>query len=557
MGDGEKVSTGQSLKKCCAFHWRGKASILIPLLTLPILIYGFSKNSSEFKCMYLVINMALFWITECIPLYLTSVFPVIFLPLFGILSSEVVCSFYFTDTLVMFLGGLIIALAIEYSNLHQRIALGTILLVGCSPRRLHFGLVMVTCFISLWISNSAATAMMCPIVKAVLNEMEGQNIFAVYMTQEEEPVEEGEKPHPSMISLAFYFGISYASTIGGCGTLIGTGTNLTFKGLYETRFPNSKEKVDFPIFMAYSIPIVVIVNVILLFLSLQMTHMGLFRKNSKIGQEVKKGTENQGVVKTVVTQRYKELGPWTCHEIQVAIMFTLMVVLLFTRKPGFMTGWGDFLNAKAIGSSAPVFLPLAILFALPTQYTFWKYCCGSAPFTGRTMDACISWVYIHKHTPWGLCFLLGGGFAIAEGSKASGMAKMLGDSLSFVSSLPTFLVVGLTLIVSLFCTAFASNVAICNILIPIFCEMALAIKVHPLLLTLPSMLAISMAYHLPVSTPPNAIVCGYASIKTKYLAVAGILPTIWALVCLWLNAMTWGLLIYPGCKEFPSWAKEE
>jgi len=98
--------------------------------------------------------------------------------------------------------------------------------------------------------------------------------------------------------------------------------------------------------MAYSIPIVVIVNVLLLYLSLQITHMGLFRKNSKIGQEVKKGTENQNVVKTVVVQRYKELGPWTCHEIQVAIMFTLMVVLLFTRKPGFMTGWGDFLNAK-------------------------------------------------------------------------------------------------------------------------------------------------------------------------------------------------------------------
>lgn len=557
MGDQEKISTGKSLKTCCGFHWRGKASVLIPLLTLPILIYGFAKNSPEYKCMYLVVNMALFWITECIPLYLTSVFPVIFLPLFGILTSEVVCSLYFTDTLVMFLGGLIIALAIEYCNLHQRIALGTILLVGCSPRRLHFGLTMVTCFISLWISNSAATAMMCPIVKAVLNEMEAQNIFAVYMTQEEEPVEEGEKPHPSMMSLAFYFAIAYASTIGGCGTLIGTGTNLTFKGLYETRFPDSKEKVDFPIFMAYAIPLVVIVNVLLVYLSLQITHMGLFRKNSKIGQEVAKATANKDVVKTVVQQRYKELGPWTCHEIQVAIMFVLMVVLLFTRQPGFMSGWGDFLNAKAIGSSAPVFLPTIMLFALPTQYTFWKYCCGSAPFTGRTMDACISWEFIHKHTPWGLCFLLGGGFAIAEGSRVSGMAKMLGDSLSFVSSLPTFLVVGLTLVVSLFCTAFASNVAICNILIPIFFEMALAIKVHPLLLTLPSMLAISMAYFLPVSTPPNAIICGYAGIKTKYLAKAGILPTVWALLLLWFNAMTWGFVIYPNCKDFPSWAKED
>jgi len=98
--------------------------------------------------------------------------------------------------------------------------------------------------------------------------------------------------------------------------------------------------------MAYAIPLVVIVNVLLVYLSLQITHMGLFRKNSKIGQEVAKATANKDVVKTVVQQRYKELGPWTCHEIQVAIMFVLMVVLLFTRQPGFMSGWGDFLNAK-------------------------------------------------------------------------------------------------------------------------------------------------------------------------------------------------------------------
>ncbi|XP_030562424.1 protein I'm not dead yet 2-like isoform X1 [Drosophila novamexicana] len=551
MADEEKISTGKSLKQCCKLHWRGKGTIIIPLVTLPVLLYGFSIQSPEFKCMYLVLNMALFWITECIPLYLTSIFPVVFLPLFSIMSSFDVCQLFFTDTLVMFLGGLIVALAVEYSNLHQRIALGTILLVGCSPRRLHLGLVAVTCFISLWISNSAATAMMCPIVKAVLMEMEAQNIFQISMTQEEQPMEEGDPPHPSLISMAFYFGVAYAATIGGCGTLIGTGTNLTFKGLYDTRFPNSQEKVDFPKFMMYSIPLVVLVNVVLLYFSLQITHMGLCRPNSNIGQQIKRGSENKDVVKQVVVQRFKELGPMTCHEIQVAILFVFMILLLFFKKPGFVTGWGVFLNAKAIGSSAPVMLSVVLLFALPTQYTFFKYCCGKAPFTGRTMDACLSWVYIQKHTPWGLCFLLGGGFALAEGSKRSGMAKMLGDKMSFIKSLPTFATIGVCILISLFCTAFASNVAICNILIPIFSEMAISIKTHPLLLTLPSSLAISTAYHLPVSTPPNAIICGYAFIKTKYLAIAGILPTIWAFLLLWVNALTLGYVVYPGTKKFP------
>ncbi|XP_030373931.1 protein I'm not dead yet 2-like [Scaptodrosophila lebanonensis] len=551
----EKLSVGKSLGQCCGNHWKGKAAVIIPILLLPLLIHGYRANSQEFKCMYLVGNMAIFWITECIPLYMTSILPVVFLPIFGILDSNTTCSLYFTDTLVMFLGGLFIALAIEYSNLHQRIALGTIMVVGCSPRRLHCGLITVTCFISLWISNSAATAMMCPIVKAVLNEMEAQNIFAVYMTQEEEPVEEGEKPHPSKISMAFYFGIAYASTIGGCGTLIGTGTNLTFKGLYDSRFPMSKEAVDFPIFMAYSIPLIVIVNTILLYISLQVTHMGLFRPNSKIGQEVKRGTDNKDIVKAVVQDRYKELGSMTCHEIQVAFMFTFMVFLLFTRKPGFIKGWGDLLNAKPIGSSCPVWLPVVLCFALPTQYTFFKYCCGSAPFPGRTMDALLSWEYLHNNTPFGLCFLLGGGFALAEGSKLSGMAKMLGDSMGFAEKMPDVCVQALTIFLGLFCTAFSSNVAICNILIPIFCEMALKIKMHPMNLTLPPALAISLAYHLPVSTPPNAIISGYAGIKTKYLAIAGILPTIWAFLLVLLNAISWAKIIYPGSTKFPEWAE--
>ncbi|EDW38303.1 GL12087 [Drosophila persimilis] len=551
----EKIPAKRSLGKCCALHWRGKATVLMPLLTLPLLIHGILDDEPAFRCMYLVSNMALFWITEAIPLYLTSLFPVVFLPLFDILGSDQVCKLYFSDTVVMFIGGLIIALAIEYSNLHQRIAMKTILLVGCSPRRLHFGLVMVTCFISLWISNSAATAMMCPIVKAVLSELDSQNIFTVYKSQEEEPMEEGDPPHPSTISMAFYFGVAYASTIGGCGTLIGTGTNLTFKGLYDTRFPKSKTQIDFPIFMAYAIPIVVIVNVLLLYFSLQVTHMGLFRGKSQTGLEVKRGTEGQAVVKTVIKARHQELGPMTCHEIQVTVLFILMVFLLFTRKPGFVTGWGDFLNAQKIGSGPPVWLPVMLLFALPTQYTFFKYCCGKPPFTGQSMDALLSWIYIHRNTPWGLCFLLGGGFALAEGSKVSGMAKMLGDSLKFASKMPPIVVEGMCILIGLFCTAFSSNVAICNILIPIFSEMALAIKMHPLKLTLPPSLAISMAYHLPVSTPPNAIISGYAGIKTKYLALAGILPTIWAFIVLMLNSQ-YGNIIFPESTKFPDWAKD-
>ncbi|XP_023174766.1 protein I'm not dead yet 2-like isoform X2 [Drosophila hydei] len=467
-------------------------------------------------------------------------------------SDSISASIWYIENLVMFLSGIFIALAIEYSNLHHRIALGTILLVGCGPRRLFFGLLMVTCFISMWISNSASTAMMCPIVKAILSEMAAQNIFDVFMTQEEEYVEEGDPPHPSMIAIGFYIGVAYASTIGGIGTLIGTGTNLTFKGLYDTRFPHIKEKVDFSSFMMYSLPFASILNVIILYFTMQITHMGLWRPNSMVGQQIKRGSMNKAVLKELLQERYRELGRWTCHEIQVGVVFICMILLLFFQSPGFMKGWSDLLNAKHIGGATPICLSVLLLFALPTQYAFFRYCCQTPPFTGRAMDACLSWAYLQRNTPWGLCFLLGGGFALAEGSKVSGMAKMLGDSLSFITGMPLMACVAFTIVVSLICTCVTANVAICNILIPVFSEMAVTIKVHPLMLTLPAALAISTSFHLPVSTPPNAIVCGYANIKTKYLAVAGIIPTISSFILIFVNAISWGQVVYPTINQFPS-----
>ncbi|XP_037730222.1 protein I'm not dead yet 2 isoform X4 [Drosophila subpulchrella] len=243
------------LGRCCKYHWRGKLAVMIPTLTSPILILGFTYDRAEYKCMYLIVTMALLWITEALPIYVTSMLPIAFLPLFGLVETPVVCRLYFTDTIVMFLGGLIMALGIEYCNLHTRIALRVIRIIGGSPRRLFVGLMSVSVFMGLWISNSAGTAMMCPIVKAVINEMDVNNIFPVYMTQEEEPVEEGDPPHPSKVSIAFYVGVAYASTIGGLGTLIGTGTNLVFKGIYDQRFPTSTEEITFANFMFYTIPL--------------------------------------------------------------------------------------------------------------------------------------------------------------------------------------------------------------------------------------------------------------------------------------------------------------
>lgn len=143
--------------------------------------------------------------------------------------------------------------------------------------------------------------------------------------------------------MAFYIATAYAASIGGVGTLIGTGTNLVFKGIYENRFPNAEDKIDFTRFMAWA-GALVWCNSLLLFICFQITHLGLFRPNSAIGQQVKAGALISDTVRAVVLQKYEELGKMTIHETQVAIWFSVMILLLFTRSPGIFPGWNTILN---------------------------------------------------------------------------------------------------------------------------------------------------------------------------------------------------------------------
>ncbi|KAH8243651.1 hypothetical protein KR032_009121, partial [Drosophila birchii] len=545
---------GFAARQCCKYHWRGKLTVIIPIINSPILYVGIRDDRSELKCLFLIACMACLWITEAIPIYVTSLLPVAYLPLFGLVPAETVCAKYFSDTVVMFLGGLIVALAIEYCNLHSRIALRVIRIVGGSPRRLLAGILIVTIFVGMWISNSAGTAMMCPIVKAVINEMDVNNVFPVYMTEEEEPYSDGEFPHLTKLAMVFYIGVAYCSAIGGVGTLIGTGTNLVFRGIYNQRFPNADVEITFTNFMMYTLPIVCILNGILVYFSFLITHMGLFRPNSKTGQAVKKANKNRKLVESVMRERHLALGPMSCHEIQVAVIFLLMIILLITRRPGFFDGWDTIVNAKQVKGSAAVMLIILILFALPTQYYFFKYCCGKAPFPAQRLDSLLAWKFVHENVPWGLCFLLGGGFALAEASQVSGVNKMVADSLKAFGSLPAYAIQMVMVCLAMMFSAVNSNVVVANILVPILCEMAIVVRIHPLYLTLPCTVAISMCYFLPVSTPPNAMVTQYAHIKTKYFALSGIVPSIIGFTMVIVNSNTYGKLIFKDLTTYPAWA---
>ncbi|XP_055376880.1 protein I'm not dead yet [Condylostylus longicornis] len=545
----QKLTCGTRIGKFFQYHWKGVVVLLLPILFSPLLFIE-TQYVKEYRCLYILLVMSFFWLTEVLPLPVTSMIPIVAFPVAGIMSSEATCALYFKDTLVMFIGGIMMALAVEHCNLHKRLALRVIQIVGCSPRRLHFGLVIVTMFISLWINNAAATAMMCPIIQAVLEQLEAQGMCKLH--RDDVKKSDDEPPYPSKITMCFYMGTAYAATMGGCGTIIGTATNLTFKGIYDGKFPNAKDSIDFATFMFYSVPPMLIYT-FLMYLYMQWAYMGLFRPNSKEAKEVNLGDAGAQVARKVIDEKYEQLGPMSCHEFSVMIAFILMILLYFTRHPGIFTGW-DSLFESEIKNASPTLLVVILCFILPANYAFLKWCSKSTDVPNKTINSLHSWKFIQQKVPWGLIFLLGGGFALAKGTEVSKLDKLLGQGLKGLKGLHPLVLLLVVILFAEFATEFSSNVAMCNIIVPVLIEMCLAIEIHPLYLVLPAGLACSMAFHLPVATPPNAIVASFANIRTKDMIICGIGPSLITIVVLFISCQTWGLVIYPNLMDgLPDW----
>ncbi|XP_067217378.1 protein I'm not dead yet-like [Linepithema humile] len=535
--------TGSFLKT----YWKIVFALVWILFLLPFLVI---YDCLEVRCAFVVLLMAGYWVTDCFPMAVTSLIPVVMFPSLGILSTADTCACYMNDTIMVFIGGLVLAIAIEHSNLHLRIALGVMKTVGCSHAKLLGGLCVVTTFISMWVSNTAATAMMVPIIFAVLRELEQAGLGMVFRT--EEKPDAAPEIKPTKLTKAYLLAAAYCSTFGGTGTIVGTGTNLTFKGIYESIFPES-EGINFTQWLIASFPQMV-VNSFLTWLYLRIAYMGFLRPRSKDAELATIGREGEAITNQVIETRYKNLGPISFHESAVAILFFTCMFLWLFRKPGFIVGWSEVITDVDLRDSVPVIFVLILMFFIPKDPSFiYSFSQDPAKRPKKSSEGLITWKAIESKMPWRLMFLLGGGFAISQGTVASCMAKRVGESLLPLRYLPPLLILVLLCIFIGTITEFTSNVGIANITLPVIAQMCVAMEMHPMYLMVPAALMCSFSFRLPVGTPPNAIITVAGHIPTKWLIAGGCTPAIYSLIVEIILFPTWGVYVF-GIKEFPTWA---
>jgi sodium-dependent dicarboxylate transporter 2/3/5 len=490
--------------------------LLGPALFIIILIFFDLEPSNPIvtRTAAVAVLMAVWWLTEAIPIAATALIPMALFPALGIMSGRAVAPIYFNYIIFLFIGGFIIALAMQKWNLHRRIAIRIIILIGASPRKVILGFMCATAFLSMWISNTATTMMMVPIAAAVLDKIEdtfGKDVLGRF------PV-------------ALLIGIAYAASIGGIATLIGTPPNLVLIRILKISFPDAPE-ISFASWMAFGLPFSIVFLLIAwrLLLLIFVPRKSVFRSEASIFRE-----------------EYKKLGKIKYEEVVVLITFLALALLwIFSNDIVIgnfvIPGWTRIMPESGYIDDGSVAIFMALLLFLIPSRTKEK---------GRLMD----WKTARR-LPWGIVILFGGGFALAAGFKESGLSDWLGGQLGGFSYFPALIIILMVCSGMTFLTEMTSNTATTQMILPILASIAVAIKMNPLMLMIPATLSASCAFMLPVATPPNAIIFGTGRITIGNLARAGFLLNLIGIFLVTLAVYLLGRIIFGiNPAEFPSWA---
>ncbi|MCG8573999.1 MAG: SLC13 family permease [Flavobacteriales bacterium] len=510
MENAPQNSKASLLKKI--FFW------LAPLLSLSIVLFGDldPERPETTYTLAVAVLMAIWWMTDVVPLAITSLLPLLLFPLFGVMDGKVVSATYFNHIIFLFLGGFLVALAIEKWGLHKRIALRILSMVGSSPARIMLGFMLATAFLSMWISNTATTMMMVPILISIISKLEEVN----------------GREKISNYAIGMLLAVAYSSSIGGISTLVGTAPNLSFVRILETHFPNAPE-INFTNWFLFALPITIILF-ILLYVYLYFLY-------------VRKKTEWKNIDKSEIKQSYRDLGKVTFEEKVLIVAFVSMALLWFFRADiqigqFRIPGWSNLFPEPGYFNDGTVAIFIAIiLFLIPSKQ--------------KKPDHIMDWKTSTK-IPWEIILLFGGGFALAAGIKESGLSNWFGEQLLFLKGVhPLILILCITFLIT-FLTEITSNTATVETFLPILAGLAMSIESNPILFMIPATIAGSMAFMLPVATPPNAIVFGTKRLRMAQMARTGLVLNLIAITVIALMTYFYGTEIFNADPTvYPDWAK--
>ncbi|QYZ79411.1 DASS family sodium-coupled anion symporter [Methanofollis formosanus] len=461
--------------------------------------------------------MIIWWITEAVPLEATALLPVVLFPALGVLTPTEATAPYADKVIFLFMGGFIIAMSMQRWGLHRRIALNIIKVVGTSPRRLILGFMIATAFLSMWISNTATAMMMIPIAIAIITTViPNASTLLKDMTPEQRDFSE-----------AIVISIAYAANIGGIATLIGTPPNGIFAAQMKALFP-AAPAIDFFSWMKFGVPLVMIFIPLTWLWLTYGSYRHLPTKVAHAGDIIDHQMEDLG--------RMSRGERWT---LMVFVLTALAWIFAKTKYIGDFTIPGLDMFFPGIHDSTIAIAGALLLFLLPVDRKKGIY----------TMD----WEWAVK-IPWGILILFGGGICLSVAFIKSGLANVIVDQLAMFGGLPIVLIVLIVGIAVSLLTEVTSNTAMASLMMPIMAVTSVSMGIHPYMLMLTVAVCTSMAFMLPVATPPNAV--AYAS---GYIDMKDLMRSGWVLnfigVGLWtffiFTVVMWALGFTPA---LPDWA---
>ncbi|USZ50491.1 MULTISPECIES: DASS family sodium-coupled anion symporter [unclassified Halomonas] len=461
--------------------------VLGPLLLIATLVLPPPGDMSQaaWGCVGMALLMASWWSTEAIPIPVTSLIPLVLAPAVGIGSIKEVAASYANPIIYLFLGGFLLGIAMQTWNLHKRIALHVLKVVGSEPKRQIAGFMIATGFLSMWVSNTATSIMMLPIGISVLSLLE-----------------DSDPDELRRFATALLLGIAYSASIGGVATLIGTPPNALLAGyLADDRGID----LGFAQWMLVGVPI----SVVMMALTWWWLSRGGF--SLKVGK---------GESDNLIKDQLAEMGPMSAAERRVGLLF-LAAAALWILRPLLNDMGASWLSDTTIAIVAGM-----ALFLIPSGR--------------RSGEALMVWEDAVK-LPWGILLLFGGGLALAGAISKSGLAEWIANQLSILGALPVLAIIGGVVLVIIFLTEVTSNTATAAAFLPLLGALALSLDLPVMLITVPAAIAASCAFMMPVATPPNAIVFGTGHMKIQSMIRAGFALNLISTVVVTL--MAYGLIL--------------